>query len=43
MDMISYGPTIKDVHSPDEKININTVEQFWKLTIKVLKNIPEEK
>ncbi len=43
MDMISYGPTIKAVHSPDEKININTVEQFWKLTIEVLKNIPEQK
>jgi len=41
MDMISFGPTIKGAHSPDERINIGTVEKFWKLTIEVLKNVPE--
>ena len=40
MDMISYGPTIKGAHSPDEKIKIDTVEKFWELTLEVLKAIP---
>jgi dipeptidase D len=42
MDMISYGPTVKGAHSPDEAINIETVQKFWNLTLEVLKNIPEE-
>ena len=37
LDMISFGPTMKGVHSPDEKINIATVDKFWKLLIEVLK------
>lgn len=40
MDMISFGPTIKGAHSPDERINIETVMKFWELTLDVLKNIP---
>ena len=40
IDMISYGPTIKGAHSPDEGIEIHTVEKFWDLTLEVLKNIP---
>jgi len=43
MDMISYGPTIKGAHSPDERIEIETVRKFWDLTIDVLKNIPLNK
>jgi dipeptidase D len=39
MDMISYGPTIKGAHSPDERIKIDTVKMFWDLTLDVLKNI----
>jgi dipeptidase D len=39
MDMVSYGPTIRGAHSPDERIEIRTVEKFWDLTIDVLKNI----
>ncbi len=42
MDMISYGPTIKGAHSPDEKIKIDTVVKFWELTIEILKAIPSE-
>lgn len=42
MDMISYGPTIKGAHSPDERLHIPTVEKFWKLTVEILKNIPKE-
>lgn len=40
MDMISYGPTIKGAHSPDERIEIATVQKFWDLTLDILKNIP---
>lgn len=41
MDMISYGPTIKGAHSPDERLNIATVAKFWDLTLEILKNIPK--
>jgi dipeptidase D len=40
MDMISFGPTIMGAHSPDERVQINTVEKFWNLLAAVLKNIP---
>jgi dipeptidase D len=40
IDMISYGPTIKGAHSPDERLQIDTVQRFWDLTLEVLKNIP---
>ena len=41
-DMVSIGPTIKFPHSPDEKVEIATVEQYWQLLTAVLKNIPNE-
>lgn len=40
MDMISFGPTIHGAHSPDERVQITTVEKFWNILINVLKNIP---
>ncbi len=40
MDMISFGPTLRDVHSPDERINIETVDKFWKHLLDILVNIP---
>lgn len=40
MDMISFGPTIKFPHSPDEKVNIETVGLFWEQMVAILKNIP---
>ncbi len=40
MDMISFGPTIKFPHSPDEKVNIATVGLFWEQMIAILKAIP---
>jgi dipeptidase D len=40
MDMISYGPTIKGAHSPDEKVNIASVQKFWNFTLEILKHIP---
>jgi len=39
-DMVSYGPTIRFPHSPDEKVLIATVPRFWELTLAILKNIP---
>jgi len=39
-DMISFGPTIRFPHSPDEKINIETVGKFWDYLVETLKNIP---
>ncbi len=41
-DMVSIGPTIRFPHSPDEKVEIATVEQYWQLLTAVLKNIPNE-
>lgn len=38
MDMISIGPTLEGVHSPDEKIYIDTVEKFWNFLLAILKN-----
>ncbi len=40
LDMISCGPTILGAHSPEERIEIVTVEKWWKFLIELLKNIP---
>ena len=42
LDMISFGPTIKGAHSPDERLNIETTDKFWKLLLEVLENIPKQ-
>ncbi len=39
-DMISFGPTIRYPHSPDEKVNIPSVQKFWIYLLETLKNIP---
>ena len=39
LDMVSFGPTVKDVHSPDEKMLIPTVDKFWKYMLQILKNL----
>jgi dipeptidase D len=39
MDMISFGPTIKNVHSPDERLHIPSVKMFWILLLDVLQNV----
>jgi dipeptidase D len=41
MDMISFGPTIRGAHSPDEKVQISSVQKFWLYLLAVLKEIPE--
>lgn len=40
LDMISFGPTIKNPHSPDEKCEIASVEKYWQFLVATLKAIP---
>ncbi|MBN1132929.1 MAG: aminoacyl-histidine dipeptidase [Bacteroidales bacterium] len=40
LDMISFGPTIRFPHSPDEKVNIETVYKFWKFLVAILDAVP---
>ncbi|MBK8699953.1 MAG: aminoacyl-histidine dipeptidase [Saprospiraceae bacterium] len=40
MEMISFGPTIKGAHSPDERASISSLRKFWALLQAVLKEIP---
>lgn len=39
LEMVSFGPTLRGVHSPDERLEISTVDKFWKLLIELLKVI----
>lgn len=36
LDMISFGPTLKDIHSPSEKANIPSVEKYWKFLCEII-------
>ncbi len=40
LDMISFGPTIKGAHTPEERIRIDSVEKFWKFLLAMLENMP---
>lgn len=42
LDMVSFGPTIRGAHSPDERANVKSTEKFWKLLKEVLENIPKK-
>ena len=42
LDMISFGPTIRNPHSPDEMVNIATVQKFWDYLVETLKNVPKK-
>ena len=39
LDMVSFGPTLRGVHSPDERIEISTVTKFWQLLTDALKRL----
>ncbi|RKY76939.1 cytosol nonspecific dipeptidase [candidate division KSB1 bacterium] len=41
-DMISFGPTIRFPHSPDEKVNIATVQKFWDFLVKTLEQVDDK-
>lgn len=43
LDMISCGPTIREAHSPDEKVNIPSVEKWWKYLLELLQHIEIKK
>lgn len=40
MDMISFGPNIRGAHSPDERVQISSVQKFWDYLLNVLTQIP---
>ena len=42
VDMISFGPTIRHPHSPDEKVSISSVQKFWGFLLDVLKETPKK-
>jgi len=42
LDMISFGPTIRFPHSPDEKVHIESVQKFWDFLVKTLEEIPSK-
>lgn len=42
LDTISFGPTIRHPHSPDEKVNIESVKKYWGYLLEVLENIPKK-
>ena len=41
MEMVSFGPNIRGAHSPDEKVQISSVQKFWNYLLAVLREIPE--
>ena len=43
MEMISFGPNIRGAHSPDEKVQISSVQKYWDYFLEALKRIPEVK
>ena len=42
LDMISFGPTMRGVHSPDEKLHIASTERFWNHLVAILENAPSK-
>ena len=40
MEMISFGPNIRGAHSPDEKVQISSVQKWWDYLLETLKRIP---
>lgn len=40
VDMVSFGPTLRGVHSPEERLLIPTVQKVWEHLLETLKNIP---
>ncbi|NNE54772.1 MAG: M20/M25/M40 family metallo-hydrolase, partial [Flavobacteriales bacterium] len=42
MEMISFGPNIRGAHSPDEKVQISSVQKYWGYLLETLKRIPQK-
>ena len=41
MEMISFGPNIRGAHSPDEKVQISSVQKYWPYLLETLRRIPQ--
>jgi dipeptidase D len=42
MQMISFGPNIRGAHSPDEKVQISSVQKYWGYLMETLQRIPQK-
>ena len=42
LDMVSFGPTLRFVHTPDERLHIPTVQMVWNHLLAILKQIPQK-
>jgi len=42
MDMISFGPNIRGAHSPDERVQVSSVQKYWGYLLEVLKAVPQK-
>lgn len=42
LDMVSFGPTLRDVHTPEERLYIPTVQMVWNHLLAILRNIPQK-
>ena len=42
LDMISFGPTMRGVHSPDERLHIASTERWWRHLVALLENAPRK-
>ena len=42
LDMVSFGPTLRGVHTPDERLHIPTVQMVWDHLLDILRNIPQK-
>ncbi|MBR1387270.1 MAG: aminoacyl-histidine dipeptidase [Alloprevotella sp.] len=42
MDMVSFGPTLRSPHTPNERCNIPSVAKYWKFVLATLKNAPKK-
>lgn len=40
LDMVSFGPTLRYVHTPEERLHIPTVQMVWDHLLEILKNVP---
>lgn len=43
LDSVSYGPTIRNAHSPDERVQISTVQPFWEATLRILEELADRR
>ena len=42
MEMVSFGPNIRGAHSPDERLEVDSVNDFWRLLVSVLEQVPNK-